>query len=201
LKQIALLIIFFKKAYKRILMYCLRPIFRAYGRNFKFDPFSTFSFENISVGNDVSIGPGACFLASRSSITIGNKVMFGPNVTVIGGDHNTSEIGKFMYDVKNKRPCDDLPVVIEDDVWVGADVIILKGIRIGRGSIVAAGSVVTKDVSPYSVVGGVPAQLIKKRLTNDEIRTHELSLYPPELRLSEVQEIQAIDSKDNKRPS
>jgi acetyltransferase-like isoleucine patch superfamily enzyme len=158
-------------------------MFRAYGRNFKFDPFSTFSFENISVGNDVSIGPSACFLASRSSITIGNKVMFGPNVTVIGGDHNTSEIGKFMYDVKNKRPEDDQPVVIEDDVWIGSGVIILKGVRICRGSIISAGAVVTKDVSPYSVMAGVPARLIKNRWSKKDIFKHDAMLYPEHLRL------------------
>ena len=55
------------------------------------------------------------------------------------------------------------PIVIEDDVWIGARVIILKGVTIGKGSIIGAGSVVTKDVEPYSIVGGNPAKLIRKR--------------------------------------
>jgi len=65
-------------------------------------------------------------------------------VTILGGDHNTSVIGKAMFFVHTKRPEDDLPVVIEDDVWVGTRVTILKGVRIGRGAIVAAGAVVTR---------------------------------------------------------
>jgi maltose O-acetyltransferase len=58
---------------------------------------------------------------------------------------------------------DKEPVIIEDDVWIGARVIILPGVKIGKGSIVGAGAVVTKDVEPYSIVAGVPAKLIRKR--------------------------------------
>jgi len=56
-----------------------------------------------------------------------------------------------------------LQVIIEDDVWLGRNAIVMPGIKIGRGSIIGAGSVVTKDVEPFSVMGGVPATLIKKR--------------------------------------
>ncbi|CAG0905860.1 unnamed protein product, partial [Darwinula stevensoni] len=80
--------------------------------------------------------------------------MFGPNVTIMGGNHNTSVIGAFMYDVREKLPENDQPVIIEDDVWVGTGVIILKGVTIGKGSIIAAGSVVTKSCKPYSILGG-----------------------------------------------
>ncbi|MRS03355.1 hypothetical protein EG832_09060 [bacterium] len=111
--------------------------------------------------------------------------MFGPNVTIRGGDHNTSKIGYFMFDVHEKRPKDDQPVFIEDDVWVGAGAIILKGVTIGRGSIIAAGAVVTHSVKPYSITGGVPAKLIRFRWTTEEIIQHEIALYPLEKRLSE----------------
>lgn len=57
----------------------------------------------------------------------------------------------------------DQPVVIEDDVWVGANVTILKGVTIGHGSVVAAGAVVTKSCPPYSIIGGVPAKVLRKR--------------------------------------
>jgi len=109
--------------------------------------------------------------------------MFGPNVTIRGGNHNTSVIGKYMYDVHEKRPEDDVPVVIEDDVWVGTDVVILKGVRVGRGSIIAAGAVVNKNVLPYSIVGGVPAKLIKMRWSKEEIQKHEELLYREENRI------------------
>lgn len=136
----------------RGLEYLYRPLFGNLGKNIRFDPYGLYSYKTIFVGNDVFIGYGAVFQATESRIIIGNKVMFGPNVTIMGGDHNTSVVGKFMYDVKEKRPEDDQPVIIEDDVWVGTGAIILKGVTIGRGSIVAAGSVVTQDVLPYTIV-------------------------------------------------
>ena len=65
-----------------------------------------------------------------------------------------------MYDVKTKRPQDDQDVTIEDDVWIGVGSIILRGVTVHRGAVVAAGAVVTEDVPPYAVVGGVPARII-----------------------------------------
>tara|TARA_A100001391_G_C5079914_1_gene279860 strand:- start:4151 stop:4474 length:324 start_codon:yes stop_codon:yes gene_type:complete len=76
-----------------------------------------------------------------------------------------------------KRAEDDLGVVIEDDVWVGTRAVILHGVTVGRGSIVAAGAIVTKDVPRYSIVAGVPAQVIKYRWSADAIAEHERDLY------------------------
>jgi chloramphenicol O-acetyltransferase type B len=67
-------------------------------------------------------------------------------------------------------------VIIEDDVWIGYGAIIMSGVKIRRGSIIAAGSVVTKDVEPYSIVGGNPAKLIKYRFSKEEIMEHERKL-------------------------
>jgi acetyltransferase-like isoleucine patch superfamily enzyme len=164
-------------------MILLRRLFCRRGRNLKFDPDSYFSFSRISLGDDVFIGLGATFSATMSSIQIGHKVMFGPHVTIMAGDHNTSVLGQFMADVKDKRPEDDLPVVIDDDVWIGAGATVLKGVHIGRGSIVAAGAVVVKDVPAYAVVGGVPARVLKWRWSLEETLRHDAKLYPPERRL------------------
>lgn len=114
---------------------------------------------------------------SIKDITIGNKVLFGPHVYIMGGDHNYREIGQYMFDVKQKRDDDDLPVVIEDDSWIGCNVTILKGVTIGRGAIVSAGSLVTKDVPRYAIVGGVPAKVIKYRFSEEQIVEHEKVLY------------------------
>ena len=76
-----------------------------------------------------------------------------------------------------KLPNNDLPVVIEDDVWCGANVTILKGVTIGHGSIVAAGAVVTKSFPPYSIIGGVPAKLIKMRFTREKAVENDKLLY------------------------
>ena len=78
-------------------------------------------------------------------------MLIGPNVMIIGGDHNTSVIGNFMFDVKSKRESDDQAVVIADDVWIGNGVIIHKGVQFGRGSIVAAGAIVTNNIPPYTI--------------------------------------------------
>lgn len=166
-----------RRVMRRLKMVLLKPAFRQYGENFIFDPDGQYSYETIEVGNDVFIGPGATFQASNSGIKIGNKVMFGPNVTIMGGDHNTTQTGKFMFDVKDKRPEDDLPVMIGDDVWIVAGVTILKGVCLNRGCIVAAGAVVTKDVPPYAVVGGVPARVLRLRFDIDTIVEHETAVY------------------------
>lgn len=166
-------------------MLILRAAFGGHGKHFIFDPKDIFTYQNIEVGDDVSIGSGALLLCAKSKIVIGNKVMFGPKVTIIGGRHNTSVVGRYMYDVQEKRPDDDLGVIFEDDIWVGSCAIILRGVRVGRGSIIAAGALVNKSVSPYTVVGGVPAKRISMRFDDiDTILTHEAALYPPETRLS-----------------
>jgi acetyltransferase-like isoleucine patch superfamily enzyme len=177
MKIISTIFYFIQRGYDRFVMYFMIRLFKSHGRNVIFSPTkSVFSYKTTSLGNDVFIGTGATFLASESEIIIGNKVMFGPNVTIMGGNHNTTQIGKYMFDVKEKLPENDLPVVIEDDVWVGTGAIILKGVTIRKGSIIAAGALVTKDVSPYSIVGGVPAKLIKMRFSPEQILEHERKL-------------------------
>lgn len=172
-------VIWFSRARRRLKMLLLRPLFKRHGSNFIFDPDAIYSFETIEVGSDVFIGAGAVLRAPESGIRIGNKVMFGPNVTIMGGDHNTSVVGQFMFDTKIKRPEDDLVVTIEDDVWIATGAILLKGVRLGRGCIVAAGAVVTRDVPPYTVVAGVPARVVSVRFDIETILKHELVLYEP----------------------
>jgi acetyltransferase-like isoleucine patch superfamily enzyme len=155
----------------------LRPLFAKCGKSVNFDPDGWYSFSNIELGDKVFIAHGASFGAAISTIRIGNNVMFGPRVIIRGGNHNTSVVGSAMVDVHDKRPEDDLGVVIEDDVWVGAGAILLSGVTIARGSIVAAGAVVTKCFPPYSIIGGVPARLIRPRWDEPTIRRHEAVLY------------------------
>jgi acetyltransferase-like isoleucine patch superfamily enzyme len=187
MRIIAQLFVLLLKVWRRARMLIMRSLFADYGRRFFFDPDGSYSFKNISVGDDVSLGYRPILMAAESKIHIGSHVMFGPEVVIVAGNHNTSEIGRFMSDVKNKRPEDDLDVVIEDDVWIGARAVILRGVKVGRGAIIAAGAVVTKSVPQYSIVAGNPAKLVKFRWDAATIEAHEEVLYKTADRLSRKQ--------------
>lgn len=130
--------------------------------------------ENLNLGDNIGIGENAVFMCTRAKIYIGNDVMFGPGVTCITGGHRMDIVGRTMISVTNeeKRPEDDKDIVFEGDNWVGANATILKGVTIGQGSIIAAGSVVTRDVPQFSIVGGVPAKVIKMRFSEEMVQVH-----------------------------
>lgn len=176
----------YRKVRSRLLEYVYRDLFGSHGHNFRFDPDGIYSFKSIHVGNHVSLGGRPILLATRSSIHIGSNVMFGPEVTIRGGNHATDIVGRFMIDVRDaeKRAEDDRGVTIEDDVWIGTRAIVLHGVTIGRGAVVAAGAVVTRSVPPYAIVGGVPARVLRYRWDTETILEHEKFLYPLEQRLS-----------------
>jgi acetyltransferase-like isoleucine patch superfamily enzyme len=92
---------------------------------------------------------------SKNNIIIGDNVLIAPRVTLITQTHPISPDRFFKSSISGK-------IVIEDNVWIGSGVIILPDITIGKGTVVGAGAVVTKDVPPYSVVAGVPARIIKE---------------------------------------
>lgn len=98
---------------------------------------------------------------------IGAFVMMGTDVTVITRNHRFDRTDVPMMKQGFE---DEKPVYIGDDVWIGDRVIILPGVHIGNGCIIAAGSVVTKDVPRYTVVGGVPAKVIRARFSEDELK-------------------------------
>ena len=132
-------------------------------------------FGHVSIGNHSSIGPRNEFNTKIAHVKIGDHVITAPEVMFITGGHRFDIVGKYIDEIDDsmKEHDDDLDIVVENDVWIGARALILKGVTIGKGSIVAAGSVVTKSIEPYSIVGGVPAKLIKKRFTEEEIKVHE----------------------------
>lgn len=150
---------------------------RSCGKNVFFRPLSSDikGIWNLSVGDDTLIPKGTTIYCTIAPCIIGRKVLFGPKPTIITGDHRIDIIGKHLADVTNEEKSaeQDLPVIIEDGVWCGANVTILKGVTIGHGSIVAAGAVVTESCPPYSIIGGIPAKLIKMRFTPEQIEEHE----------------------------
>lgn len=104
---------------------------------------------------------------------MGDWVMLASRVSIVGGDHEFRIAGvPIIWSGRGEEK----QVIIEDDVWICHGVTIMNGVKIGRGAIVAAGAVVTRDVPPYSIVGGNPAKLIAERFDQERQRKHELAL-------------------------
>ncbi|HEU5321016.1 MAG TPA: acyltransferase [Methylomirabilota bacterium] len=114
--------------------------------------------ENVTLGDHVRINT-LVYLDATGGIEIGSYVGIGHGSQVHSTNHHYDDVDVPYY----LQGYEHAKVVIEDDVWVGAGSIIVAGVRLGRGTVVAAGSVVTRDTEPYSVVAGVPARLIKYR--------------------------------------
>lgn len=132
--------------------------------------FQAYGIQNIYLGNDISFGIGTVMMCTRAKIKVGDHVMTGPGVTFITGSHRYDIAGRMMKSIKNdeKLPENDQDIVLEGDNWIGANATILKGVTVGTGAIVASGAVVTRDVIPFSIVGGVPARVIKMRFNSEE---------------------------------
>jgi maltose O-acetyltransferase len=113
--------------------------------------------ENIHLGKDVAINRNCTFLA-HGGISIGENTMIGPNVAILTVDHDYRVEGIGTHTAHKISP-----VVIGRNAWIGANAVVLPGVTIGNGAIVAAGSVVTADVEENSIVGGNPARFIKAR--------------------------------------
>ena len=114
--------------------------------------------EGIKIGDNVAINH-FCFIGVRGSIEIGDNVIFGPRVSVFSENHNFDDVSvpiKHQGVTRSKT-------IIEEDVWIGSGCSIMAGVKIGTGSVLASGSVVTRDVPPYSIMAGVPAKVIGDR--------------------------------------
>ena len=117
---------------------------------------------NIFVGNNVELNYGVWIASNKhkkGSIRIGNNVLIGPYSILHTGNHKFKDPNILI----NKQGFEFDKIVIEDDVWIAARCTILSGVTIGKGSVIAAGSVITKDIPPFSVVAGIPGKIISKR--------------------------------------
>lgn len=132
-------------------------------------------YRKFSLGKYSVIESGACINNAVGDVIIGDYTRIGLHNTIIGpvtiGNHvnlaqgiTISALNHNFYDIKKRideQGIKTTPIIIDDDVWIGANAVILPGITIGKHSIIAAGAVVTKDVPNYSLVAGVPAKIIK----------------------------------------
>lgn len=113
-----------------------------------------YSEGNLSIGSDSFIGAGSCIVAVQS-IVIGDDALIAANVTIRDQNHSTASGAPYRL-----QALDAEPITIAENVWVGVNSTILKGVAVGAGAVVAAGAVVTKHVASRTVVAGVPARLL-----------------------------------------
>lgn len=179
----------FRKARKVLLRRWYAGKFKSCGKNFRWDPTTSFFArpESAEIGDNVFLGEGF-HISVALSLKIGDGVVAGPRLIIMGGDHDMTQIGKRLHQV---REGNNLPVVIEKDVWIGARVTILKGVTVGEGAVLGAGSVVTKDIPPYAIAVGSPARPVKKRLEDGDLRRHLEILDYEEENIAEI-----IDSRN-----
>lgn len=154
------------KLINRLFWFFSKKSFKKCGKNVLIGRGCDFQgIKNIYISDNVSIGQESIFLSTRAKIIIEEGVLFGPRVMVITGDHRFDIKNKMLYQItdEDKVPGNDKDVIFCGDNWIGANSIILKGVTIGKGAIVAAGSVVTKNVPENAIVAGCPAKIVKFR--------------------------------------
>jgi len=142
----------------RIRKMLARKIFRKAAKNFKIHADVDFGTGvNVEIGENSSLNKGAWI---GNDTVIGDEVMMGPNVSILSASHHFSDV---TIPMTHQGATPRKPVIIGDDVWIGTRTIILPGVHVGSHSIVGAGSVVTKDVPEWAIVGGNPAKIIRYR--------------------------------------
>lgn len=117
-----------------------------------------FPGRDLHLGDDVDLAYGA-LITTSGGVSIGDRTLVGYGARILSSNHHIPAVPQRIFAAGHT----DAPVVIEQDVWIGANAIILPGVTIGEGAVVAAGSVVTRDVAPWTVVGGIPARELRHR--------------------------------------
>ncbi|MBE6372439.1 MAG: acyltransferase [Lentisphaerae bacterium] len=120
--------------------------------------------KKLKIGSGVDIAAGVR-ITTKGGVSIGNRVWIGYETMIISSNHTIPPDRQPIFLDSESTACPDTlkEVIIEDDVWIGGRAVILPGVTIGHGAVIAAGSVVTKDVPPFAIYGGVPAKLIRMR--------------------------------------
>lgn len=141
----------------------LSKLFHSVGNGVHIEPDFHCEFgKNITIGDQVYINFG-CIILDCAEVTIGNNVLIGPNLGIYAVNHGLDPEERIA------GACIGKPVHIEDNVWVGGDVKVLAGVTIGEGSVIGAGSIVTKDIPPRVVAAGNPCKVIRPIDENDKL--------------------------------
>ncbi len=166
--------------------YCGKNVILLYPMRI-YSPSTVFVYENVKLTHGLKI-----INTSAERVVIKKYSVLAADCTIITNNHrSTVTIPQFVLGAShvNDKSAD---VVIEEDVWLGVGVTVLAGVHIGRGCIVGAGSIVTHNVPPYSVVTGSPARIVKKNFSNTQIVEHEKALYPVNERMT-MDELEELD--------
>ncbi|WP_288237073.1 acyltransferase [uncultured Alistipes sp.] len=167
------LVVFFKRLFLYFEGIYERSLFAHVGQNCYIGHDGIFSYQNIEIGNDTYVGPRCVFQSSYGKIRIGSHCMFGTGVHIHGGNHRINEIGRLLKHTSEKRQGDDGLVLIEDDCWIGSNAIILSRVTIGKGTVIGAGAIVTKDIPPYSIyTGSPPHSQLRNRFDENTLKQH-----------------------------
>ena len=151
-------------------------------------PFTLINKKNIYIKSKVTFGKNLFVSARNAKFIVKSGCAIASGLTVMTGNH-ARVVGKKVGTIteSDKPKGFDADIVIEDDVWIGSNVTLLSGVHLGRGCTIAAGAVVTKDIPPYCIAGGIPARVIKYYWDVDTITKHESTIYPLEERYSKAQ--------------
>ncbi len=167
--------------------FCIRPKkFGYYGKNVILTPpLYIGNPKNVYLYDNTSLAENTFISAINAKFIVKSNCNIADRLTVHTGNH-AFVVGKLTTEIteENKPFGYDKDVVIESDVWIGCNVTLLAGTHIGRGAVIAAGSVVNKDVPPYAIVGGIPAKFIRFKWSISDILRHEEILYKENYRIS-----------------
>lgn len=163
-----------KRLLRRLLLPVIRAVWRPLelGEGFQWGLPLSLPANAARIGRYVYVGGHGTIMGP---VIIGDFCMISSHVRIIGQDHRIDIVGgatrlEFPH---RARPT----TVLEADVWIGQGALLMEGVRIGRGAVVAAGAIVTRDVAPYAIVAGTPARVVRMRFSAEQISTHDLALF------------------------
>jgi len=165
--------------FNKILDYCKRQKYkkrwRASNKHNSTTVSAIWNQELVSIGNYTYGNVDVLALTNQSHLKVGSFCSIAPGVVfILSADHKLSNVSTFPFKVKvlqmaSPEAFSKGDIVIDDDVWIGENTIILSGVHIGQGAVIGAGSVITRNVDPYSIIVGNPAKVIRKRFDDDLI--------------------------------
>ena len=184
--------------YKQIKLNAMKRKWRKKNPHNMTVPVSIFNIDNVEVGKKTYGRLKVIDFANDNKLKIGNYVSMADDITfILDAEHHLNNISTYPFrtNLLKSRVSEAFgkgDIIVDDDVWIGYGVTILSGVHIGQGAVIAAGAVVTKDIPPYAIVGGVPARVIKYRFSKDivdELMKIDYSKLTKELIVEHIDEL------------